>query len=168
MLHATRNMTASGNKLEREGLRQLSRRLPPGWSLGDPVPTSAGPADFTIELVAPNGDRGVTSVQVKARLDPKGVRSLVLPSDAASDRPLLVISRYLGEATRALLRERDLGYLDLTGNVHLVMSAPGLYIEAIGASEDPDRAERPARSLRGAKAGRVVRALCDARELPGV
>ena len=33
-----------------------------------------------------------------------------------------------------------------------------LYIEAQGASQDPDRDERPARSLRGAKAGRIVRA----------
>ena len=100
MLHTARNMQNTSNKLGREGLRQLSRRLPPGWSLGDPVPASAGPADFTVELVAPSGDRGMTSVQVKARLDPKGVRSLVLPSGASSDGPLLVISRYLSSPGR--------------------------------------------------------------------
>ncbi|MCA9575450.1 MAG: hypothetical protein R3B40_25610 [Polyangiales bacterium] len=161
-------MRVSGNKLGREALVQLSRRLPPGWRVGEPVVTARGLADFTVELIAPSGDRGVTSVQVKARLDPKGVRSLVLPSSAVSDGPLLVVSRYLSEATRALLRERDIGYLDLTGNVRCVMSTPGLYIETAGASEDPDRKERPARSLRGDKAGRVVRALCDTRELPGV
>lgn len=162
-------MTNTGNKLEREGLRHLQRRLPPGWSLGEPIATPAGPADCTVQLTAPNGDQGVTTVAVKTRLDPKGARSLAEDANrAALDGPLLVVSRYLSEATRALLREGNLGYLDLAGNVRFVMSAPGLYIETTGAAEDPDREERAARSLRGAKAGRIVRALCDGSELPGV
>jgi hypothetical protein len=48
------------------------------------------------------------------------------------------------------------------------MPEPGIYIETQGASEDPDRKERPARSLRGAKAGRIVRAIIDRKEVPGV
>ncbi len=60
------------------------------------------------------------------------------------------------------------GYLDLTGNVRIVMPEPGIYIETQGASEDPDRKERPARSLRGAKAGRIVRAIIDRSEVLGV
>ncbi|HEY5957935.1 MAG TPA: hypothetical protein VIV60_15335 [Polyangiaceae bacterium] len=45
---------------------------------------------------------------------------------------------------------------------------PGLYIETQGALEDPDREERPARSLRGVKAGRIVRALLERKQPPGV
>jgi hypothetical protein len=43
-----------------------------------------------------------------------------------------------------------------------------LFIETQGAAEDPNREERPARSLRGPKAGRVVRALIERKQPPGV
>jgi hypothetical protein len=117
-------------------------------------------------VTAPNRRTGPIAIETRARLDPKGVLPLV---EAASARgPLVVIARYLSEATRARLREREVGYLDLTGNVRIVLSEPGLFIENQGASEDPDREERPARSLRGAKAGRIVRALIDRKQPPGV
>jgi hypothetical protein len=48
------------------------------------------------------------------------------------------------------------------------VAKPGLFIDTQGAGEDPERQERPARSLRGPKAGRVVRALVAARRPPGV
>ncbi len=60
------------------------------------------------------------------------------------------------------------GYLDLTGNDRILLPEPGLFIETQGASEDPNREERPARSLRGAKAGRVARALIEMKAPPGV
>jgi hypothetical protein len=59
------------------------------------------------------------------------------------------------------LRDENLNYLDLTGNIRLVTVRPGLYIENCGADEDPEPTPGPRRSLRGPKAGRVVRALCD-------
>ena len=61
------------------------------------------------------------------------------------------MSPYLSESIRARLRENDIGYLDLTGNVYIVLSAPDLFIETQGASENPNRKERPARSLRGVR-----------------
>jgi hypothetical protein len=85
-----------------------------------------------------------------------------------SDPAPIVMTRYLSEATRTQLRESGFGYLDLTGNIRITVNEPGLYIEPQGAAEDPDRAERPARSLRGAKAGRIVRALIDYKQPAGV
>jgi hypothetical protein len=100
---------------------------------------------------------------------PKQVRPLLYVTAEARERaPLIVVARYLSEGTRQRLRDGGVGYLDLTGNIQIVVSEPGLYIETQGASEDPDREERPARSLRGAKAGRIVRALIDRRQSPGV
>jgi hypothetical protein len=61
-----------------------------------------------------------------------------------------------------------LSYFDLTGNIRLEMPTPGLYIRTQGADVNPNREERPSRSLRGAKAGRVVRALVDSASAPGV
>jgi hypothetical protein len=79
-----------------------------------------------------------------------------------------VVARFLSAGTRERLREAALGYLDLTGNVRIAIPSPGLYIETQGASEDPERAERPTRSLRGAKAGRIVRSLIGRRRPAGV
>jgi hypothetical protein len=63
--------------------------------------------------------------------------------DAAREAPtrgaLIVISRYLSEGTRARLQEADIGYVDLTGNVRVVVIRPGLFIQTQGATEDPDR-----------------------------
>jgi hypothetical protein len=80
--------------------------------------------------------------------------------------PLAVFARYLSESTRARLRDLDVGYLDLTGNIRIILSKPGLVIETEGASVDPDRQQRPARTLRGSKAGRIVRLLVDRKSPP--
>lgn len=54
-----------------------------------------------------------------------------------------------------------MNWLDATGNMRLVLERPGVYLEAPGANTDPSPAGAPGRSLRGPKAGRIVRALCD-------
>lgn len=89
-------------------------------------------------------------------------------ADARDTATPVVVSPYLSESTRARLRDGDVGYLDLTGNARIVLPEPGLFIETQGASEHPNREERPARSLRGAKAGRVARALIELKTPPGV
>lgn len=171
MLHESCNMKKSDNTLIRESLRALRRRLPPGWNTSDarlePRPSAA---DATIEITAPDRRTGSIALEARARLDPKGVRPLLeaLAGEAPHRSTLVVIAPYLSEATRSRLRDGGVGYLDLTGNAWIVIPEPGLYIETQGASENPDREERPARSLRGPKAGRIVRALIDQREPLGV
>lgn len=160
MLHESRNMPRIDNNLVRDGLEALRRRLPPGWS------ASARAGSF-VEVAAPDQRVGALAFEARARLAPKDVRPLVNALDEASGATV-VVSPYLSEGARVRLREGDVGYLDLTGNARIVLAEPGLYIETQGASEDPNREERPARSLRGAKAGRIVRALIDRRTPPGV
>jgi hypothetical protein len=163
-------MVVQDNRLVREGLRELQRRLPPGWSVGEAVLEPAtGPIDAIVEISAPDHRTGSLALEARARLDPKSVRALVEATRGA--RPtgvLVVIARYLSVSTRARLQEAEVGYLDLTGNVRIVVPEPGLFIETQGATENPDREERPARSLRGPKAGRIVRALIDRKQPPGV
>jgi hypothetical protein len=156
--------------LVREGLQQLRRHLPPRWSISEPTsePRPA-PGDATVELTAPDGRSAAIVLEARKHLEPKGVRPLVeAVGQARRHGAVIVVARYLSEGTRARLREGDVGFLDLTGNIWIVISEPGLYIEAQGAAQDPDRDERPARSLRGAKAGRIVRALVDRKVPPGV
>lgn len=115
-----------------------------------------------LRIVSPDGTDGAITVEVKSRLFPREVPDLKRRFEAyvgVSD--VLVVSRFLSPASRRRLTEERLNYLDLTGNVRLVVSQPGLFIETQGALTDPEPAEKTMRSLRGAKAGRLVRALCD-------
>ncbi len=161
MLHGSRNMRNQDNTLVRKGLRELERRLPPGWSVAETISVA--------QIRAPDSRAVSLAIEARARLDPKAVRHLADTSrTAASAEVLLIVAPYLSASTRDRLRDAEVAYLDLTGNVRIVVSEPGLFIEAQGASEDPNREERPARSLRGAKAGRIVRALVDRKEPPGV
>ncbi len=48
------------------------------------------------------------------------------------------------------------------------MTQPGLFIETTGARENPEPSSRERKSLKGAKAGRLVRALCDFRAPVGL
>ena len=80
----------------------------------------------------------------------------------------MVVAPYLSPLVRERLVEAGLGFVDLTGNVRVELRSPGLFIEASGADLNPDRSTRPSRSLRGAKAGRIIRALIDREEPSGV
>jgi hypothetical protein len=163
-------MAIPGNALVQMGLDEIQRRLPPGWSVSDlalePHPLQV---DASAKITAPDDRSGRVVIEAKARLDPNRVRALLDSTrEARTQGTLVVVAKYLSESTRARLREADVGYLDLTGNVWIVLSEPGLYIETVGASVNPEREERPARSLRGVKAGRIVRALIDRKRPPGV
>ena len=151
-----------------DGLRLLGDRLPDGWKVGAP---RMGPrsSDATVELRAPDGTAGRIVFEARRGLDPRSALSLAaLAHEAAGKGPLVVISSYLSPSTRESLRRAGVGYLDLTGNTRIVTNSPALFIETQGAAVDPNPKERPTRSLRGAKAGRVVRALVDRREPSGV
>lgn len=176
MLRGSSNMDKLGNKyhneldLLRDGLAALRRLLPDGWSVGPSrITLDLASMDALVDITAPDQRVGTLALDAKARLEPREARALVDRLRRAHlPGPPVVLSPYLGADTRARLKAAGVGYVDLTGNAHLVLSAPGLYIETHGASEDPDRTNRPARSLRGPKAGRIVRALVDRKEPPGV
>jgi len=168
LLLTLRNMaTLDNNAVIQGALKELQGRLPPGWRVSLAKPPSGG-GDAVAKVTAPDRRSGSIWLELRTRLEPKGILPLLEVVKTRVRGPLIVVARYLSEATRAGLRSRDLGYLDLTGNVRIVVPEPGLFIETEGAREDPDRKERPARSLKGAKAGRIVRALVDRRQPPGV
>jgi len=164
----TRNSTILDNTLAQEALRQLRLRLPPGWTIGHLVQAEQ-PWDASCTLTAPDRRMGTLLLVVRSGLAPKDVDALAQRAKSSQLGAVpLCVSRFLTTSTRARLRERGLPYLDLTGNIWLAMSKPGLFIERDGAAEDPDRRERPTRTLRGAKAGLVVRALVERKQPPGV
>lgn len=172
MLHASNNMPFASNILVEQGVKELQGRLPPGWYLSDVrIEESRGSGIDVATLHAPSGQAGRIAFETRTRLVPKDVAGLVEYVHARAlqvQAALIVVAPYLSESTRARLRERGVGYLDLTGNVRIIVPEPGLFIETRGATEDPDHENRVARSLRGLKAGRVVRALIDRKQPPGV
>jgi hypothetical protein len=98
--------------------------------LGAPKLHSSDDIDATVELTAPDGRSCRLLLEAKARLAPKQVRPLLYVTAEARERaPLIVVARYLSEGTRQRLRDGGVGYLDLTGNIQIAVSEPGLYIE---------------------------------------
>ena len=132
-------------------------RLPPGWSAE--VKPGPGDEDGQLTLRAPDGRRANLRVVSRKRVSPKDVPHLASQADDASR--LLLVAPFLSARARELLAAANASYIDATGNLLLVVSDPAVFLEGRGADRDPDRKPRALRSLKGAAAGRVVRALCD-------
>jgi hypothetical protein len=158
------NRPYSDNSVLEKVLEELTGLLPPPWLLRREVSKGDPRADAVVEIVAPDGRRATMVIEVKTRLDPKDVDSTIAPLSALRRSTAgtgVIAAPYLGERTREKIRQGGAGYIDLTGNLLLKIDDPAVYIERQGASKDPWRTERPARSLKGAKAARIVRALVD-------
>lgn len=152
-------MPALGNSLARTVTDGLRERLPQDWSIR--LRTDA-PGEAIVEISTPDALARLRA-SVVSSLSPRAARDLA----ARSGAPEIVIARFLTPATRERLREAHVGYLDSTGNAFVVLRRPALFIETTGARTDPTPKPKGA-SLKGAKAGAVVRALCDFRPPVGV
>lgn len=165
-------MELRDNVLIRDGLRELRRRLPPGWTVGEPSLLPRKPfakLDALVEVTAPDQRSVAIVIEARVRPDPRAIAAILDAFRAAEIRqPLVVIARYLSPSVQERLRTEHVGFLDLSGNARIVVADPGLYVETRGATADPDRERRSARTLRGPKAGRIVRKLVDLRRMPGV
>jgi hypothetical protein len=150
-------------RLLKEGLRVLRDRLPPGWNQEAVFGGVRAPdqPDVVLRITGPDGVKARVLVEAKNRVFPRDVAQLKTRFGRDSAGPNLVVTGFLTPITRRRLQEEGLNYLDVTGNLRLILSRPGLYLETAGASEDPSPGEASARSLRGPRAGRLVRALCD-------
>jgi predicted nucleotidyltransferase len=166
MLSTVDNMAYSGNIVQ-EAWKALEDRLPRGWRLRRPPRQArAGKgivADAVISLAGPGDQAASIIVETKSRLEPQHVESLVAGRRADPSRPILVVAPFLSPRTRERLAASGLNFADLTGNIRLSLSKPALFIDARGADENPTPVPRERSSLKGAKAGRLVRSLCDFR-----
>lgn len=166
-----RNKGKLGNDIVLEAQQVLRSRLPEGWridcqerlgAMGDPS------VDAQFRVRGPDGRTARLEVYSKRVLQPRDVLMLHMYLQNQRSTNAVVVAPYLSPAVRGRLQEAGLGFIDLTGSIRIVLSSPGLFIEASGADVNPDRQHRPSRSLRGSKAGRIVRVLVDRREPPGV
>jgi hypothetical protein len=174
------NEAMRDNELVNAAVVWLRERIPSTWVVDrarrgeqDPREGVAATVDGVIELRSPNGVYTTIAVEARGSLEPREVDRL-LPGLARSLRalagnvPLLVVAPWLSARAQALLASEDINFLDLTGNALLKLDNPAVFIQAVGAPRNPNPAARGPASIRGPKAGRLVRLLADVRPPYGV
>ncbi len=147
----------------------LADRLGQGWSVRSVNEPWRGPGvlqpDAVLRLVAPDGTGTLQMVKAKQRVFPRDILGwLNTLRPVPPDNKYLLLAQYIGPRARSLLEEAGINYIDMTGNMLVRSDWPSLFIRQPGSDTDPTPGDASARSLRGAKAARVVRALCDCRE----
>lgn len=162
-----RNNMLSDNKIKDEVYKSVSSLLPDNWIIKyAPAPKFI---DAVIELSAPDGIKKAIVVEIKNQLDPKNVDFAISKAKQQNiSDSILIAAPYLGERTREKLANAGANYIDLTGNVLIKIDQPAIYIDKQGADKNPWRTKRPARTLKGIKAAKIVRTLCDFKPPLGV
>ena len=158
----------TGMQVERRIERILAERIPAGWSIRARRAESLGRyrVDLLAEVASPAGESAVVAVEIKRTLEPRDVSRAVeqISVITAGELPRavpVVAAAYLSSRARAMLRARRVGYVDMTGNVRIEISTPGLFISTDGADRDPWPRDHKLRSLRGRGAARAMRAIID-------
>lgn len=163
------NIAISDNILIRRVIERLAGRLPPGWRVGEGSSRARrGPIDAILKISGPAKNAGSVLVEAKTRLEPRDVDDLSATTRPTADQPVLIIAPFLSPRTQERLTAGGFGYADLTGNVRLSLPKAGLFLETTGARENPAPTARDRKSLKGAKAGRLIRALADFRPPVGL
>ena len=119
--------------------------------------------DAIVTIRRPGAPAGRLFVEATARLEPKDVDYLAATLRPTADRTVLVAAPFISPRTQERLKANGFAYADLTGNVRVSLAQPALFIETTGAIENPEPNLRDRKSVKGSKAGRLVRALCDFR-----
>jgi len=156
----------------RQAVMHLRRRLPRQWSINvrEDVRTGGRRVDALAELSAPgempttlifDAKRSVVTANLPGIVDQLRMMSSQVAPKASSITPI-VVARYLGSTARSWLERNEISYADATGNVHLVVDRPAIFLHDRGADRDPWRGPgRPRGTLVGPPAARVVRTLVD-------
>ncbi len=168
LLSIVGNRPNTDNAIVAEAVQALKIRLPDGWETSVIRPAKSAAVDAILRVRRRGARAGEIQVEAKSRIEPKDIDSLAATFRPTPDRPVLIAAPFLSPRTQERLRSRGFAYADLTGNVRLNLSQPGLFIETTGATENPKPSQRDRKSLKGAKAGRLVRALCDFRPPVGL
>lgn len=155
----------SGESLWDAAVDALGRRLPPKWTV-QTLATANG-SDPDLLIGDPGGTQRSFLVEARLRFNPADAKAVLGGSltrrllRTTYPTPLLVVAPFLSSRTRQLLIADGHNYLDLTGNVHIAIDHPGLFIHTQGDDRDPVRATSTRRGVTGAAAGQVVRYLID-------
>ena len=151
----------------RRTLELVTARLPKGWSSHVMPHIFDSRLDALFEIVGPDRSKAVFIVEAKRSMVTRDLPAILeqlrsyQDQDSQRSSPM-VAARYIGSSARAWLEERGVSYVDATGNMHVLLDHPALFLHDRGADRDPWRGPgRPRGTLHGPPAARVVRALVD-------
>ena len=166
----------SEEQILRTAIAELTNRLPSGWDAEVRYEGVRGQVrgDAVVILSAPDGRTASLYAETRRSLVTKDLSAISeqlgrFVDAALEEEPTvavapLVVSRYLAAPLQAWLTERNLSYVDATGNMRVLLSQPALFLRDVGAQKDPWRGPgRPKGNLTGGSAARLVRALADFR-----
>ncbi len=142
--------------------RQLALYVPTDWHF-EVEDLRDQPVDALLHIKSPDGRSGTVALEFQAALTPSTARRALAQLARSSADDTLLVAPYISPQTQRFLREQSASYLDFAGNVHWRLHSPAMFISATSNAPSPEK--RPTgRTLSGAKAGRLIRYLCD--ELP--
>ena len=159
------NPAPSDNVVLRHAVEQIQRCLPGHWSTSVTLKTNDA-ADARLTIKTPAGASAALAIGARRQLDPRLVAEVAGALKTAAADAFVVIAPFLGPRTRERLADEGLGYVDLVGNMRLLLDRPTVFISSRGEDSSPWAAPRTARSLHAAKASRLVRALVDGEGAP--
>ena len=156
------------------GLNQLRDAVGPRWKIEtvganrEQDYSNYSGSDLLIQISDPSNSIGQVLVECKLSLSPTEaskvleVQRRTLRNIYSGEYAALVISTWLSPRAREILEARNIGYVDLTGNINFRLERPGLVIITQGAQEDPKPGQPGTqRRLSGQKALRLIRLLTD-------
>ncbi|MFB9927286.1 hypothetical protein ACFORO_17295 [Amycolatopsis halotolerans] len=162
-----------GQSLVDQAVSSLRTLLGESWTVTE-LPKAAAQAtvafDATLQIDPPgHGPFTELVVTVKQSLTPRAVERAIGPirnvlAHTRNPPTMLVVAPWISPRTQAELRDRGIGYLDLTGNVSLAVDYPAIRILTHGASHAPRGLVQNSSktvTLAGPRSGRVVRFLAD-------
>lgn len=150
----------SDNVVLRHAIDQIQRCLPSHWSTSVATKTN-DTADARLTIRTPAGASAALAIGARRQLDPRLVPEVAGALKSTPADAFLVIAPFLGTRTRARLEEEGVGYVDLVGNIRVVLERPTVFIATRGEDRSPWAAGRTSRSLHGSKACRLIRTLAD-------
>lgn len=159
------------NEVLEQGITLLQSWLPSNWQIQRAADNQGDSlADVILNVSGPQGTvRAV--VEVKRAFSPKDVdaaaRQARLLGRVAGSVPVVVMAPWLSERSRMLLTQAGVNYLDLAGNARFVSDYPSVFIDRHTTARGPQH-RQVIPSLKGVKAGRVVRLLADVQPPYGV
>jgi hypothetical protein len=154
------NAPPSDNVVLRQAVEQIQRCLPGHWTTTVSTKTNDLSA-ARLTLRTPAGTGAALAIGARRQLDPRLVPEVAAALRTTTADAFVVIAPFLGARTRERLTGEGMGYVDLCGNMRLVLDRPTVLIQMRGLDKSPWAAPRSTRSLHAAKASRLVRALVD-------
>ena len=141
-------------------VESLDSLAPPGWRVEIARRSDDG---GTVRVDSPDDVSGELRVIVFRDLTPRDVVALPEPEETT-----IVAAEWLSPRSRELLADIGYGYVDLTGNVGVVVNRPGIVFRTDGAQRDPSPKPVARLNLRGPRAWALLRTLAEVQPPYGV